>query len=144
LKQPAFLLLFLITYTSRETVALNIDGLNQCWLLEGNSRSRRPSDTLGSTVQPKGRRGCCKDSKECKRSNLHGDCCYCCSEWGFQCRVNDRVSKQAAVYCSSILVLVGDVFDNDDDDGLGRVSSDTPVVVSILIVKQPTVFQSKK
>jgi hypothetical protein len=35
------------------------------------------------------------------------------------------------------------LFDNDDDDGLGRVSSDTPVVVSILIVKQPTVFHSK-
>jgi hypothetical protein len=63
------------TYTGRETVSANVDGLNQSWLLERDWSGSRMSHALGTSVQAKGRGGCRKDGEECKRGDLHSFRC---------------------------------------------------------------------
>mmetsp|Transcript_10810 Transcript_10810/g.31475 ORF Transcript_10810/g.31475 Transcript_10810/m.31475 type:complete len:419 (+) Transcript_10810:194-1450(+) len=56
-----------------ETVSLDIDGLDQCWLLEGTDRSSgRLSQSLGASVEAEGRGRCGKDGKEGEGGDLHG------------------------------------------------------------------------
>ena len=59
------------TYTGGETVAVDIDGLDQGGLLEGDRRSGGLGDRRYSIVEAKGRGGGRKDGKKCKRSDLH-------------------------------------------------------------------------
>ena len=61
------------TYNGVETVALNVQGLDQRRLFGESNRARRLDNRLGGAIQAKRRRSSGKDSNQGKRSDLHVD-----------------------------------------------------------------------